>query len=199
MSTLKQFMKKIIFALVLACTTLSTHAQLIAVGTELSSDAMMIPNLSLEMVTGNKSSFSISAMGTSTSYLFKKTSGIMVQPEFRYWFSGRPISRFFVGIGAIGGLFDITTNGKVYDGYALGGGITYGYVINVNTKIPWLKDRLNIDIHSGFGAIFYRRKEYFEADNFDTDYAVDGHQQANANGYYLLPTRIGVSVVYIFN
>lgn len=192
-------MKKILLAAIFALFSLYSHAQLIAVGTELTSDALLMPNMSLELVTGNKTSFSISAIGTSGSYIFDKAKGIMIQPEYRYWLSGRPISRFFIGVGAIGGLFDITNNGKVYDGYALGGGLTFGYVINVNTKIPWLKDRLNIDIHSGFGAIYYRRKEYFEHDNFDIDYSIDGHQQANASGYYLLPTRIGVSVVYIFN
>jgi hypothetical protein len=34
-------------------------------------------------------------------------------------------------------------------------------------------------------------------DNYDTYYTVDGQQQANAKGYYLMPTRIGVSVTYL--
>lgn len=192
-------MRKILLICVLMAYSFGVRAQLIAAGTELTSDALLMPNLSLEMVTGNKTSLNISVMGTTNSYIFEKVKGIVLQPEYRYWFSGRPISRFFVGVGAIGGLFDITSKGKVYDGYGMGGGLTYGYVINVKTKVPWLKDRLNIDIHSGFGAIYYHRKEYFVNDNFDVDYTKDNYQRANANGYYLLPTRVGVSVVYIFN
>ena len=118
---------------------------------------------------------------------FKLTA---IQPEYRYWFSGRPINKWFVGAGAIGAIFDVKHKGKVYDGYGFGAGITYGYVWNVT-------ERLSIDFHSGFGAFFYTRKEYFEQDNYDVDYTENGVQRANATGYYLLPTRIGVSVSYI--
>jgi hypothetical protein len=98
--------------------------------------------------------------------------------------------REFIGIGGIGAVYDITWSGKVYDGTALGLGLTFGYVLP-------LKKRLNIDFHAGFGFIHYKHKEYFVGDQYDADYIFDGEQRANASGYYLLPTRIGVSVSYI--
>jgi hypothetical protein len=87
-------------------------------------------------------------------------------------------------------MFSGPFKGKYYDGLGLGLGLTYGYVWNVT-------DRLNVEVHSGFGAFFYNRKEYFEGDNYDVDYTDNGAQRANAKGYYLLPTRIGISVSYI--
>ena len=87
-------------------------------------------------------------------------------------------------------MFDVKRKGKVYDGYGFGIGVTYGYVWN-------LTERLSIDFHSGFGVFFYTRKEYFATDNYDIDYSLDGVQRANATGYYLLPTRVGISVSYI--
>jgi hypothetical protein len=79
--------------------------------------------------------------------------------------------------------------GKVYKGIAYGGGITFGYVMNV-TK------RLFIDFHAGVAAVGYNRKEYFAGDNYG-DYVVGGLNKPNASGYYLMPQRIGISVAYI--
>ena len=100
------------------------------------------------------------------------------------------MSREFVGIGAIGALYDITWKGKVYEGESCGIGIIFGYVLS-------LSHRLNLDFHAGFGAVYYRQKEYFEGDFYDIDYVRNGQLDVNASGYTLLPTRIGVSLSYI--
>ena len=101
-----------------------------------------------------------------------------------------PMYKEFIGLGAIGATYDIKWAGKVYDGTGLGLGLTFGYVMPI-------KSRINIDFHAGFGFIFYKHKEYFNGDQYDADYIFDGEQRANASGYYLLPTRIGVSISYI--
>ena len=48
-----------------------------------------------------------------------------------------------------------------------------------------------------YGELVKKHKEYFVGDQYDADYIFDGEQRANASGYYLLPTRIGVSVSYM--
>ena len=165
------------------------NAQMMVVNTEATSDLLMAPNIGLEVVTGNHSSVGVNVLHSPKVLGFGlKLSAI--QPEYRYWFSYRPVNKWFVGFGAIGALFEGTIKEKHYDGYGIGLGITYGYVWNIT-------DRLNIEVHSGFGAFYYNRKEFFEGDNYDVDYTEDGAQRANAKGYYLLPTRIGVSVSYI--
>ena len=65
----------------------------------------------------------------------------------------------FVGVGGVGAIYDASIKGKVYKGIAYGGGITFGYVMNV-TK------RLFIDFHAGVAAVGYNRKEYFAGDNY---------------------------------
>lgn len=184
--------RRILLAVVFMGLTMVTRAQMFVVGTEATSDLLMAPSLGLELVTGNYSSVALNGFHCSGSWLgmLKDAKITALQPEYRYWFSGRPIHKWFVGVGGLGALYDITYKGKVYDGYALGVGLTYGYVIN-------LTRRLNIDIHSGFGVVMYNRKEYYQHDSYDTYYTLDGQQRANAKGYYLLPTRIGVSVTYI--
>lgn len=182
-------LRRLLVALMLFTVCTSAKAQLFVVSSEVTSDLLMAPSLGLEIVTGNRSSVSVNAL-ISNGLLGKEFKLTAIQPEYRYWFSGRPINKWFVGIGAIGAIFNVTHKGKVYDGYGFGAGITYGYVWNVT-------ERLSIDFHSGFGAFYYTRKEYFQQDNYDVYYTENGVQRANASGYYLLPTRIGVSVSYI--
>ena len=183
-------MKRLLILIMLAtiaCNKL--QAQLVVVNTEATSDLLMAPNLGLEVVTGNHSSVGVNFLYSPKVLGFglKLTA---IQPEYRYWFSYRPVNKWFVGVGGIGAMFSGPFQGKYYDGYGIGLGLTYGYVWNVT-------NRLNIEVHSGFGAFFYNRKEYFEGDNYDVDYTDNGAQRANAKGYYLLPTRIGISVSYI--
>ena len=60
-----------------------------------------------------------------------------------------------------------------------------------------LSHRINLEFYSGFGAISYFHKEYFEGDFYDTDFSTAGRVYTNAQGYTLLPTRFGVSLTYI--
>ncbi len=179
-------------AVLLLGMAITIRAQMFVVGTEATSTLLMAPSLSLELVTGNYTSLSLNGLWCGGSYvpMLKEAKVKALQPEYRYWFSGRPIHGWFLGAGGIGALYNITHKSKVYDGYALGIGATYGYVWN-------LTRRLNVEVHSGFGVIMYNRKEYFLHDNYDVYYTQDGQQKSNSKGYYLLPTRLGVTVSYI--
>lgn len=183
-------MKKLLLIVALVLTaTIGAKAQMLAVGTDVALDLLTTPNVGVEMVVGNRSTIGLSVFGNYHPW-GKTMKMIGVQPEYRYYFSGRPIYSFFVGAGAVAAAYDITWKGKVYEGNALGLGLTFGYVFN-------LTKRLNIDCHAGFGTIAYKQKEYFTGDNYDGDYIVDGELLTNATGYVLLPTRVGVSVTYI--
>ena len=182
-------MKKILLILLAAMACRNADAQMLAVNTDVAADLLMTPSIGAELVTGNSSTLGVNVLGNYKPW-GKDIRLIAVQPEYRYFFSGRPMHREFVGIGGVGASYDITWKGKVYDGMALGVGLTFGYVFSIT-------HRLNIDCHAGFGAIMYRHKEYYENDKYDTDYSVNGIERTNAKGYVLLPTRIGVSVSYI--
>lgn len=180
---------RLLLTILLTTVMMGTRAQMLAVSTELTSDVMLAPSIGLELVTANHSTVSLNALW-GQKILGKPYRVVALQPEYRYYFSGRPMSQWFVGVGGIITSYDIHTRGKVYDGYAGGVGVTFGYVWN-------LTERLNLDLHSSLGTVFYKQKEYYEQDNYDTDYLIDGQQRTNARGYYLMPTRIGISISYI--
>ncbi len=164
-------------------------AQMLSVNTDVVQDVLLTPNVGFELVTGERTTVCLNVFGNYKPWgVDMKIVG--VQPEFRYFFSGRPMHGPFFGIGGIAASYDIHWKSKIYDGTALGAGLTFGYVFS-------LARRINVDCHAGFGPVFYKHKEYFDNDFYDEEF-IDGNiQRANANGYWLLPTRIGVSVSYI--
>ena len=180
----------VLVVLVATMANMVARAQMLAGNVDALWLATLSPSIGAELVVGERTSLGLHGL-LMTKPLGKDIKLKALQPEYRYYFSGRPMYREFIGIGAIAATYDITWSGKVYDGTAMGLGLTFGYVLP-------LKKRLNIDFHAGFGFIRYSHKEYFVGDQFDVDYVFDGEQRANAKGYYLLPTRIGVSISYIF-
>ncbi len=184
-------LKKFLLLLWAVVASECAHAQLLSVGTDMAADALMVPNMGFELVTGERTTLGLHAFYCAKPWWESETKEIMgVQPELRYFFSGRPMHKHFVGVGGIATLYDMAWKGKIYDGMAAGAGLTFGYVFN-------LTKRLNIDAHAGFGVIVYRHKEYYKYDNYDVDYSIGGRTRSNATGYFLLPTRIGVSLTYI--
>ncbi len=140
------------------------------------------------MVIGNRSTLGINAFGNFKPW-GQDIKMLGIQPEYRYYLSGRPMHEAFIGLGGIATSYDISWKGKTYEGTGLGAGITFGYVFNIT-------DRLNIDAHAGFGVISYEQKEFYKHDDY-LDLSTNDVTVANAKGYYLLPTRIGISITYI--
>lgn len=182
-------MKKLLLAIFLLSTATITKAQIIALGTDLAMDLLATPSIGVELVVGERSTIGLDVMGNHMPW-GKNMKMIAVQPEYRYYLSGRPMHKLFLGIGGLGATYDLGMQGKVYKGTGLGLGVIFGYVAN-------LGKRWNIDFHAGFGAIGYKHKEYFFGDSYEDEYTEDGQLTTNATGYYLLPTRVGVSLTYI--
>ena len=182
-------MKKLLIIIFLSITLLPLHAQKVAISSNMLMDALMIPNVGAEVVVGERTVVGLHAFGCHRPW-GQDVHMMGFQPEYRYFFSGRPMNSFFVGAGTMAVSYDITWSGKVYYGNAIGAGLIFGYVMP-------LSHRVNLDFYSGFGMIAYRHKEYFKGDFYDSDYTTAGYHRANALGYTLLPTRIGVSLTYI--
>ena len=156
-----------------------TNALMIAAGT---------PNAGCEFVVGDRSSMDISVFGNYKPY-GTDIKMIGIQPEYRFWFNGRPMVREYLGIAALGVNYDITWKKNIYKGDAAGIGITMGYSI-------LLGEHCNVEFYGGFGAICFQQKQYYISDNFK-DYTTNGLGRANAHGYKLLPIKLGVSFSYI--
>lgn len=185
---MKNIIKIFILVLLVCIKVTDISAQQVAVKT----NGLMLlagtPNVGCELVTGEHTSLDFSVFGHYKPYgLDSKLLGF--QPEFRYWFNGRPMTREYIGIAMLGTTYDMHFGEKVYDGDAAGIGITAGYSIA-------LSKRLNLEFYGGFGTVFFWQKQYYKYDNYE-DMFIDGSVKTNAHGYKLLPTKLGISISYI--
>ena len=177
-----------LFALLLFYAVPQANAQQVAVKSNGLMWLAMIPNAGCEFVAGERSTVDLSLFGAVNIY-GNQAKILGFQPEYRYWFNGRPMTREYVGVAALGATYDITWGDKVYQGDAGGVGMTFGYVMN-------LSKRLNVEFYGGCGFVYFNQKQYFVNDSFD-DYTGTGAVQANANGYKILPMKLGFSVSWI--
>lgn len=86
-----------VLLLLLLCSLPALHSQQVAVKTNGLMLAAMMPNVGCEFVVGERSSIDLSAFGSINIY-GNKAKMIGFQPEYRYWFNGRPMTREFIGV-----------------------------------------------------------------------------------------------------
>lgn len=163
-------------------------AQQIAVKTNLLGWAAMTPDLGMELITGEKTSLALSVFGHSRPY-GQDSRLFVLQPELRYWFNGRPLTREYIGISAFASSYDMTVSSHVFAGNALAAGFSGGYVFNLGRR--W-----NLELSAGTGIALFRQKQYWEDDNYD-EYFLSGPSQVNSWGYKLFPVKLAVSMIYI--
>lgn len=163
-------------------------AQQIAVKTNALYWLGLTPNVSCEIVTGEHTSLDITALGHYMPYGLN-SKVFAFQPEFRYWFNGRPMTREFVGGDIMAATYDVMAGGYVYKGNAVMLGLVGGYVFR-------LSDHWNLELCGGFGILGFKQKQYYRHDNYD-DYFVDEAVKANSLGYKLFPAKLGVTFSYI--
>lgn len=164
------------------------RAQRLAVKTNLLHLGLATPDLGLEVITGEHTSVSLTAFGNKKPY-GKDIQLLIIQPEFRFWFNGRPLIREYVGVTAFGASYDLTMASHVFKGNALGVGITGGYVFA-------LGQRFNIELGAGTGLLFFRQKKYLSEDRYDQFFTGEP-STANDSGYKLFPVKLEVSISYI--
>ncbi len=185
--------RKIILLFVFAFLGISASAQRVIVKNNVAYDALLTPNLGLEIGLGKSTSLDIT--GNYNPFVWNDGKSIkhwLVQPEFRYWLCERFNGHFF-GLHALGGEFNISKvklpfgmaeNGKNsrYDGYYLGGGISYGY--------QWMfSKRWGLEGTVGLGYIRANYDQYRCRDCSPKIYS--GHKN------YFGPTKLGLSLTYM--
>ncbi len=181
-----RFLTGLVACIVLSA--LSSHeakAQQVGVKTNALMWAAMTPNLGCEVVVGEHSSIDLSVFGHYRPYGMDSRL-VAFQPEYRYWFNGRPMVREYIGAAAMVVNYDMTVNRYVYNGNAASLGLSGGYVF-------LLSKRWRLDLSAGFGFLAFFHKQYYETD----DYYVDKDKPYNAWGYKLFPAKLGVSFTYI--
>ncbi len=125
-----------------------------------------------EMTVARSSTVNLSVLTAKHPWVYHDLSGVLLQPEWRYYLSERPMFHHFVGIGGIIGTYETELETGKYVGSVVGIGVTFGYVLPLNKY-------LNLDLHSGL-ALIHREDREHGIDNFT------------------LPTKAGISLTYIF-
>lgn len=160
-------------------------AQQVALRSNVLNDVLLTPDIGLEMVTGEHSSLSVSVFGHSKPYGIDSKL-IAAQPQFRWWFNGRPLVREYVGIVALFSSYDMSMGERSYKGIAGGIGITGGYVLPLGRR--W-----GVEFSGGVGVVAFSQRRSSRYDSFGD---LDGEAH-NSRGYKLMPMNLGVTFIYI--
>lgn len=187
----------IIAFLLLAAVAPHARAQKAALKTNIVSDALLSPNVGLEVGVAPK--WTINASGQLNLWTVNghKWRHWLVQPEVRYWFCHR-FQGHFVGLHAIGGEFNMGNidNGihflgtdlrrlkdRRYEGWGAGAGIGYGY--------DWVLNRhWNLEAEIGIGWIHARYDEY------PCEHC--GRKLGSGHHNYFGPTKAAINLEYVF-
>ena len=177
--------------------TLGARAQDVAVKTNLLYDATATVNAGIEIGLAPRWTLDLSGNYNGWPVNGHKWKHWLAQPEARYWFCDR-FSRHFLGFHALGAQFNvglIPNNIKIlgkdlsvltdnrYQGWAVGGGIAYGYAFLLGRH--W-----NLELELGVGYA------YLKADQFEC--AECGRKVGSGTHHYVGPTKAAVNLVYVF-
>ena len=181
--------------IVLAAFT-GANAQ-VNIKTNLIPDGLLSPNIGIEF--GLRPHWSLDLSGEVNFWTVNdhKWKHWLAQPEARYWFC-EYFSKHFIGIHALGGQYNFgnlhnnihflgTDLSKLtdhrYEGWAIGGGIAYGYSFV-------LARHFDIELEIGIGYLYTRYKE-FECKEC-------GKETGKGHHNYYGPTKAAINLVYVF-
>ncbi len=192
---MKTTLTYLVSLLLAALCPMWVQAQQVAVKNNLVYDALLTPNLGLELQTGERSTLqAFYGINAWDSTYGKELKHWVAQPEWRYWFC-QAFSGWFVGVHAMGGEFnvsdvkfplgltDVFKRGKREEGWYAGGGLSVGY--------QWMLGRhwnFEASIGAGYDYIHYKRYKCGHCGDFDKR----GHD------HYIGPTRAALSILYMF-
>lgn len=190
-------MKKTLILLLVLLSAGLANAQKVGIKTNLLYDAAANANLGLEFGLAPRWTLDISADYNAWPIKGHKWKHWLVQPEARYWFC-EPFVKSFIGVHAIGGEFNVGNiphavkflgsnfrplRDHRYDGWAVGGGVAYGYALPVSKHF-------NMEFEIGVGYV------YVEYDKFSC--ADCSHKLGEGHHHYFGPTKAAINLVYLF-
>lgn len=194
-------MKRAVLFLIIGitCAFTDVKAQDVALKTNLLSDALLSPNLGLEIGLAPK--WTLDLTGQFNGWILsndRRWKHLAFQPEARYWFCDR-FAGSFLGVHAHGGQYNIGGfDGKVhflgtdfrklketrFQGWFVGAGVAYGYA--------WILGRSwNLEAELGVGYSYTR---------YDRFNCVECGRKLESNKphHYVGPTKAAINLVYLF-
>ena len=190
--------RKFCLLLIVIATCLGASAQKVGIKTNILPDALLSPNLGIEIGLKPHWSLDITGEGNFWTVDRHKWKHWLVQPEARYWLCERFAGHFF-GLHGIGGEFNFGNiknslnvlgmdfsqlSDKRYQGWGVGAGIGYGYSWIIN-------DHWNFEAEIGVGYI-YTRYDVYPCANCGTKLESDKSHN------YVGPTKAALNLVYVF-
>jgi hypothetical protein len=177
----------------------SARAQQVAVKSNLLADAVLSPNLGVEVGIAPRWTIDLSGQLNLWSLSHERRwEHWLVQPEARYWFCER-FNRHFVAAHLLGGEYNIghlhnswnflgTDFSKLsdyrYRGWFVGAGVGYGY--------SWILGRhWNLEGEIGVGYTYSRSDEY-------RCHGCSQKERDDVSHHYVGPTKAAVNLVYTF-
>ncbi|NLX80687.1 MAG: DUF3575 domain-containing protein [Proteiniphilum sp.] len=188
-------MKKFtITSMVLFLLVLGVQAQSVGLKTNFAHWATMAtPNLGIEMALNRKYTIEVGAgYNPFTFNNNKKFKHWIVQPELRYW-TCESFNGHFFGIHALGAEFNVggldVPLGRLkdikdyrYEGYAFGGGISYGYQWPIAKRL-----NLELNIGAGYAYLLYDKYKCVKCGE---------KQESDVKDNYFGVTKAAVSLIY---
>lgn len=165
------------------------NAQQFAIGTNALMLGALSPNLSLEIVTGEKSSVSLSAAGAWKPYNLD-FKGYGISPEYKIWLSGRPMVRDYLGIVGLVTGYDMCFDSKVRKGNSVGLGVSFGYSFHPASHFC-------IELSAGAGVMYYSQRLYAKGKDYSSFFSEDERIRNNSRGFCLVPLKASVALVWI--
>ncbi|MCQ2132957.1 MAG: DUF3575 domain-containing protein [Bacteroidaceae bacterium] len=166
----------------------------VAIKNNLLYDVNRTPNLGVEVGLSRKSTAQIFYGLNPWKSNDKQMRHWLVMPEYRWWTCSKFNGHFF-GIHAMGGEFNVQgfddtfglikedIKNKHYEGWYVGGGITYGY--------QWILGKhWNLEASVGFGYDYIQFKEY--------ECGECGSFKRKDHTNYIGPTKLALSMLYLF-
>lgn len=191
--------KKILLLILTLGTVVGASGQKVGIKTNLVSDALLNVNGGIEFGLAPRWTLDISgSVNAWTLSHDRRWKHWLVQPEARYWFCDR-FAGHFLGFHALGGQFNVghlkngmsflgTDFSKLsdyrYQGWAVGGGIAYGYDFILGKH--W-----NLELEAGVGYV-YSRFDKFECKDCGRRVGKD------LDHHYVGPTKAAINLVYVF-
>ncbi len=192
-----RFRLTVLVTVILSFCSLGSHAQQVALKTNLLYDAALTPNIGMEIGVDPKHTFQVFYglhpwkfnHGDDQKFL----KHWVVNPEWRHWFCHR-FNGSFVGIHAFGGQYN-AANIKMpfgwwkelqdhrFEGWYVGGGISYGY--------QWVLSR-----HWNFEGAICVGAAYIEYDKYKC--GACGRKIDDGHKIYIGPTKAALSLLYMF-
>lgn len=174
--------KYVLLSLLLLCAG-TGNAQFYSLGTNIPALSTATLNAEVSMTLNRKWSLHLPVY--YNPFVFKdnkKIQNFTALPGVRYWLLESYVNGF-IGVNAIGSKYHFTWKDYRYQGQAFGAGISAGYAY-------LLSPRWNLELEGGIGLVWadytkYRCEEC-------------GKKIGEQTGWYALPNKVAVSLIYLF-